>query len=267
MNFETICHKVVTLEKEVGQFIQKEKETFSMNKVEVKGLHDFVSYVDKTSEKLLIEGLRTILPEATFLAEEGTVQHENAEFQWIIDPLDGTTNFVHGISPYAISVALMQGNDVVVGVVLECSLNECFYAWKNGPAFLNGKVIKVSAATTIKDSLVATGFPYYDFSKMKAYQDSLEFFMRESHGIRRLGSAATDLVYVAAGRFELFYEYSLQPWDVAAGAFIVERAGGKVSDFCGGNNYIFGKQIIAANANVFEESLGKVKDFFEEEQR
>lgn len=264
MNFESICRQVIALEEEVSQFIQREKATFTMSKVEVKGLHDFVSYVDKTSEKMLVKGLHEIMPEASFLAEEGTVKHVNAEYQWIIDPLDGTTNFVHGISPYAISVALMHENSVVVGVVLECSLNECFYAWKGSGAYLNGKEIKVSAATTINESLVATGFPYYDFSKMKSYQDSLEFFMQESHGIRRLGSAATDLVYVAAGRFELFYEYSLQPWDVAAGAFIVEQAGGKVSDFSGENNYIFNKQIVAANANVFEESLAKIHGFFAE---
>jgi Archaeal fructose-1,6-bisphosphatase and related enzymes of inositol monophosphatase family len=263
MNFEIICNRVVALEKEVRLFIQKERETFSMNKLETKGLHDFVSYVDKTSEKMLVKGLYDILPEASFIAEEGTIKHKEAEYQWIIDPLDGTTNFVHGISPYAISIALMEKDVVVMGVVLECSLNECFYAWKNSNAYLNGKEIKVSSAPTINDSLVATGFPYYDFTKMTAYLSSLEYFMKESHGIRRLGSAATDLVYVAAGRFELFYEYSLQPWDVAAGAFIVQQAGGRVSDFQGKNNFIFGKQIIATNAMIFDESLERINNYFE----
>ena len=262
MDLKNICLQVVTLEQEVSNFMKSERVSFSMNKVEVKGLHDFVSYVDKESEKRIIEKLKCILPGSTFLAEEGTVAREEGEYLWIIDPLDGTTNYIHGISPYAISIALMHNGRLILGAVMECSLNECFYAWEGSPAYLNGKEITVSKAATIKDSLVATGFPYYDFTHMEAFKASLEFFMRESHGIRRLGSAATDLVYVAAGRFEIFYEYSLQPWDVAAGAFIVQQAGGKVCDFGGENNYIFGKEIIATNNRISSIAVQKISNFF-----
>ena len=262
MNLQEICSQVVALEQEVSNFMKSERASFSKSKIEVKGLHDFVSYVDKTSEKRIIEGLKQILPGSTFLAEEGTVAREEGDYLWIIDPLDGTTNYIHGISPYAISIALMHNNKLVLGAVMECSLNECFYAWEGSPAFLNGKEISVSDSAAIKDSFVATGFPYYDFSQMEAFKTSLEFFMRESHGIRRLGSAATDLVYVAAGRFDIFYEYSLQPWDVAAGAFIVQQAGGRVCDFRGENNYIFGKEIIATNDKIHSLALQKINNFF-----
>ncbi len=262
MNLQEICLQVVALETKVSHFMKNERTTFSRSNIEVKGLHDFVSYVDKTAEKQLIEGLKQILPGSAFLAEEGTVAQEEADYLWIIDPLDGTTNYIHGISPYAISIALMFKKKLVMGVVLECSLNECFYAWEGSPAYLNGKEINVSDSSQIKDTFVATGFPYYDFSRMDAFQKSLEFFMRESHGIRRLGSAATDLVYVAAGRFDIFYEYSLQPWDVAAGAFIVQQAGGKVSDFNGGNNYIFGKEIMATNSQIYSLAFQNINNFF-----
>lgn len=257
MNLENICQQVTELTKSVGQFILNEKD--NQLTVEVKGLHDFVTYVDKTSEQKLVDKLREILPKAGFIAEEGTSTEKGEKYNWIIDPLDGTTNFIHGLSPYAISIALMENDKIIMGIVHEISLNECFYAWENSSAYLNGKEINVSKTDKIRDSLIATGFPYYDYKRIKPFLTSLEYFMQNSHGVRRLGSAATDLVYVACGRFEAFYEYSLSPWDVAAGAFIVQQAGGKVSDFKGGNNYIFGKEIIACNNSVFDEFLEAVK--------
>ncbi len=250
MNLEKVCKQVVNLTESVGKFIISENNN-ELLKVEEKGLHDFVTYVDKTAEKKLVEGLSDILPEAGFIAEEGTSTKDGKTYKWIIDPLDGTTNYIHRITPYAISIALMENNEVVLGVVHELGLDECFYAWGNGSAYLNGKEIKVSEKNKIEDSLIATGFPYYDYKRIKPFLESLEFFMKNSHGVRRLGSAATDLAYVACGRFEAFYEYSLSPWDVAAGAFIVQQAGGKVCDFKGGSNYIFGKEIIATNEFVF----------------
>jgi len=147
----------------------------------------------------------------------------------------------------------MRDNKIILGVVHELSLDECFYAWENNPAYLNGAEINVSTIKNVNDSLIATGFPYHDYKKIKPFMLSLEYFMKNSHGLRRLGSAATDLVYVACGRFEAFYEYSLNSWDVAAGAFIVQQAGGNVCDFNAQNNYIFGKEIIAANNFVFDE--------------
>jgi myo-inositol-1(or 4)-monophosphatase len=261
MNYEFICKHAINAAHQAGRFIQTEAQKFSIDKVETKGLHNFVSYVDKTAEEMLVEELHDIVPEAGFIAEEGTGSSSNEQLKWVIDPLDGTTNFIHGLPPYSISIALMDGSETVVGVVYEVNLKECFYAWKGSPAFLDEKEIQVSKVNKVKDSLIATGFPYYDFDKMKAYLESLEFFMKNSHGARRLGSAAVDLAYVACGRFEAFYEYSLQPWDVAAGAFILQQAGGKVSDFSGGNNYIFGKELVATNNFIFEEFLGVVKKY------
>ena len=262
MNFQTLCQDVCTLSKQVGLFIKDERGKFSSNSVEIKGKNDFVSYVDKTSEKKLIEKLSVLLPEAGFIAEEGTSTKKGELYNWIIDPLDGTTNFIHGIPCYSISIGLMRGNELVLGVIYEINFDECFYAWENSKAYLNGKEIHVSTAPTLADSLLATGFPYYDYGRMKEYLNLFEFFMKNTHGLRRLGSAATDLAYVACGRFEGFYEYGLQPWDLAAGVFIVQQAGGKVSDFKGEKNYIFGKELVAGNNIIFDEFLKAVQTHF-----
>ena len=261
MNLENICTEVVKLSKEVGAFILSEKQNITSKSVEKKGLHDFVTYVDKTAEEKIVKKLSEILPESGFIAEEGTSTKKGETYNWIIDPLDGTTNYIHGITPFAISIALSRNDQIILGVVYEIGLKEAFYAWEGSKAFLNGKQIEVSDKGTVEESLIATGFPYYDYERINPLLKSLEFFMRNSHGVRRLGSAATDLAYVACGRFEAFYEYSLNPWDVAAGAFIVQKAGGKVSDFSGGNNYIFGKEIIAGNHKVFDIFLNDVKRF------
>lgn len=261
IDYESICRKTISIAVEAGHLIKNERAKFRKDAVEQKGLHDFVSYVDRASEELIVKELMGLIPDAGFIAEEGTVEAENKHFRWVIDPLDGTTNFIHGISPFAVSIALMEENEVVVGVVYEVSLDECFYAWKGSQAFLNGIPIEVSTAPTLQDSLVATGFPYYDFSKTPEYLQLLEYLMRNTHGIRRLGSAATDSAYVAAGRFDAFYEYSLQPYDVAAGSLIAKQAGGHVCDFAGGNNYIFGKEIVACNTMLKEELTGIVKNY------
>jgi myo-inositol-1(or 4)-monophosphatase len=261
MNYDYICKYVIAAIDDAAHFIQTEAKKFSPERVETKGLHNFVTYVDKASEEMLVEALRELLPEAGFITEEKTIDDQGEQLKWVIDPLDGTTNFIHGLPVYSISVALMDGQETVMGVVHELNHNECFYAWKNSPAYKDGQEIKVSKATTLKDSLIATGFPYYDFHKMKAYLASLEYFMQHTHGARRIGSAAVDLVYVACGRFEAFYEYSLHPWDVAAGAFILERAGGKLSDFKGNNDYIFGKELVATNGLIHDEFLSVVQKY------
>ncbi|MBS2099768.1 inositol monophosphatase family protein [Carboxylicivirga linearis] len=252
MNYKNICESVCEIARSTGLFIKEERQNAILN-IETKGSNDFVTHIDKASERRIVDGLKKLLPEAGFIAEEGTEDVRGDKFNWIIDPIDGTTNFIHGLSPYAVSIALMEDDKMVVGVVYEVGLDECFYSWKGGQAYLNGKVIEVSKAPTVADSLVATGFPYSNFSRMDGFKESLDYFMMNSHGLRRLGSAATDLVYVACGRFESFYEYDLKPWDVAAGAFIVEQAGGKVCDFSKGDNYIFGREIIASNKATFDE--------------
>jgi myo-inositol-1(or 4)-monophosphatase len=261
LNLENICKDVIAIAKKTATYIQNEKGKLLSNQIEVKGLNDFVTHVDKTSEKLLVEALKPLVSNAGFIAEENTNSTKGAIYNWIIDPLDGTTNFIHGVPCYCISIALMENNEIVLGVIYELNLKECFYAWKNGGAYLDEKKIHVSSGSLLKDALLATGFPYYDYKRLEEYMKLFKFLMKNTHGVRRLGSAAADLAYVAAGRFEGFYEYGLKPWDVAAGTLIVTEAGGKVSDFSGGGNYIFGQELISSNANLFDEFQGKVADF------
>lgn len=234
------------LSKEAGAFIRTEAAGFTQDKVELKGKSDLVSYVDKETEKLIVAGLKRIFPKAGFITEENTISQDKKDYTWIIDPLDGTTNFVHGLPSYAVSIGLMQGDEVIGGVIYEVTRDECFYAWKGGGAYLNNKQIHVTDASTIGDSLFATGFPVYNFEKLTGYLGILNELMKDAHGLRRLGSAATDLAYVACGRYEAFFEYNLHPWDVAAGVIIVKEAGGFISDFKGGNDYLFGREIVAA---------------------
>jgi myo-inositol-1(or 4)-monophosphatase len=257
---KSLCAEVCNIAREAGIFMKNERASFSLDKVESKGLHDYVSYVDKTSEKLIVSRLMCILPDAGFLTEEETVEARLNNLTWIIDPLDGTTNYIHGLSPYAVSIALILAGKPVLGVVYVVESAECFYAWEGGGTWLNGKRVKVSVAGRLSDSLIITGFPYKYFEHMSDYMRCLEFFMKATHGVRRLGSAAADLAYVACGRAEAFYEHGLQAWDVAAGALLVQEAGGIVSDYSGGGDYIFGEEIIASNTNVyceFKQAVGK----------
>jgi myo-inositol-1(or 4)-monophosphatase len=261
INYKNICSSVVEAVQETGSFIRHESSGFDISMTESKGLNDFVSYVDKGSEKMLVEKLGALLPEAGFITEEGTSVKKGPRFCWVIDPLDGTTNFLHGLHPYSISVALMEKDEIVAGVVHEAGGKETFTAWKNGGAWLNNKQIYVSSASALSDSLIATGFPYYDFNRLSKFMESLSHFCKTTHGIRRLGSASIDLAYVASGRFEAFYEYGLHPWDIAAGILLVREAGGCVSDFSGNEKNISGDEIVAANNRIFPEFLENVSNF------
>ncbi len=261
MNYKNICREIESAAGEAGAFIRKESEGFDINRAERKGLNDFVSYVDKGSEQLLVERLSVILPEAGFITEEGTSSKAGVKYCWVIDPLDGTTNFLHGFYPYAVSIGLMEYNEVVAGVVHEIGKDETFTAWKEGGAWLNGSPIHVSGVARLADSLIATGLPYSDFKRLDPYMDSLTHFCRHAQGIRRLGSAATDLAYVACGRFEAFYEYGLHPWDIAAGIILVREAGGMVSDFSGNGNNLQGDEIVASAGQVYSEFLENIGKF------
>ncbi|MGI8892797.1 MAG: inositol monophosphatase family protein [Bacteroidia bacterium] len=265
MDLGKLCMEALRIAREAGAFIQKEAKDFTAKSVEYKGKNNLVSYVDKKAEDLIVEALTPLVQGAGFIAEEDSERFKGEKYNWIIDPLDGTTNFVHGIPVYSTCIALMKDDDILLGVVYEMNLNECFYAWKGGGAWLNGSRIKVSETAELSKALMATGFPYYDYELMKEYMNVFEYCMRNTHGIRRLGSAAVDIAYVACGRFEGFYEYGLNAWDVAAGVCIVKEAGGKISDFSGGNNYIFGREIITSNAGTFNEFLKVVKKEFKKD--
>jgi myo-inositol-1(or 4)-monophosphatase len=261
IDYKIICSEAVAATRETGKFIQRELLRFDKERTETKGMNNFVSYVDKGAEKMLVDKLGAILPEAGFITEEGTSSKKGVKYCWIIDPLDGTTNFLHGLHPFAISVALMEDIEIVIGIVYEAGGDEIFTSWKNGGAWLNDEPVHVSDAHALANSLIATGFPYSDFSRMGNFMNSLTHFCKTTQGIRRLGSASIDLAYVACGRFEAFYEYSLNPWDVAAGILLVREAGGRVSDFSGNENNIFGNEIVAANSLVFPEFLENVSKF------
>lgn len=262
MNYKEICDNTIEIAKLAGAFIKEQRLLFSSDSIESKSDNNFVSYVDKEAERIIVDGLKPLIHNAGFITEEGTDSTQSDLYTWIIDPLDGTTNFIHGNPPFAVSIALKEKDKIVCGVIFEINLNECFSAHKDGLAYLNGKQIKVSETKNVKNSLLATGFPYDYFGKLDKYLTSFSYFMQNTHGLRRLGSAATDLAYVACGRLDGFYEYNLNSWDVAAGAFIIEQAGGKVSDFSGGENWLFGKEIVVANAHVFDEFLCLIKKFF-----
>ncbi|MEP0985750.1 inositol monophosphatase family protein [Ekhidna sp.] len=245
MNLEKITEKVAQIALETGAFIRQERKRFSYDEVEFKGDSDLVSYVDKESEKQIISGLEKVLSEAGFITEEETTEQGQKEFTWIIDPLDGTTNFVHGIPNYCVSIGLLHEGKIVSGVVYEVANDECFYAWKNGGAYLNKQAIKVSTAKSFSDTVLATGFPYYEFERLDEYLKILHQLMESTQGLRRMGSAAADMAYVACGRYGGYFEYNLNSYDIAGGVVLVQEAGGIVTDFSGGDDYIFGREIVA----------------------
>jgi myo-inositol-1(or 4)-monophosphatase len=261
MDLEKIRQGVIKVSLEVGEFIRKEGSAFDRSRIEQKtAFNNLVSYVDKEAETQLVTALKSLLPEAGFITEEGTVEQSKQQaYNWIIDPLDGTTNFLHGLPIFAISIGLVHNNQPILGVIYHIGRDECFHAIEGGPAYCNDRIIHVSAIESLSGSLLATGFPYYHSEKRDLYLDIIKEFLTHSHGIRRLGSAAIDLAYVACGRLEGFFEYNLNPWDVAAGVFIVKQAGGKVTDFKGGNNYLFGAELCAANGHVHDEMLQIIK--------
>ncbi len=258
---KSFAESVIAIAEKAAAFISSSHGNVKAGEIVTKDLNSLVSYVDTGSEKIIIEGLKNILPESGFLAEEGTTARTDAEYIWIIDPLDGTTNFLHQIPVYAISIALQYQGEIIFGLVYEVNRQECFYALKGQGAFLNHNKISVNEAA-FADTLIATGFPYYDFSKTKAYLEVLEELMKGTRGIRRMGAAAVDLAYVACGRFNGFYEYSLAPWDVAAGALLVREAGGVVTDFKGGEDWLHGKSIVVGSNQTHAQLLQLLEEKF-----
>ncbi|MEN0003824.1 MAG: inositol monophosphatase family protein [Bacteroidota bacterium] len=262
MELAVICQKALTVVHTVAQFIEQSVGAVTEQAIEEKSLNSLVSYVDRTAEERLVDGLGALLPAATFLTEEATVTQGEGSLRWIIDPLDGTTNFLHQLPVFSISVALERNGELVLGIVHEINQQESFYAWKNGGAFLNGSPIQVSQRRELSHTLLATGFPYYDYDRMQGYLNVLAHFMQHTRGLRRMGSAAVDLAYVACGRFDGFFEYSLNAWDVAGGIVLVQEAGGQLSDFQGGSDYLFGQSIIASNTAIHASMLAPIQKHF-----
>ncbi len=262
MESQELIYQIIEIAKEAGAFILKQRVLFSSDSIEYKGTNDLVSYVDKEAERIIVEKLKVLIPDAGFIAEEGTLSTKDRDgLNWIIDPLDGTTNFVHGLQHYSVSLALAKGKDILAGVVYDIPKNDIYWAYKGFGAYKNDSRIQVSDNRSLSKSLLATGFPYYEFEKMENYLDILKSLMQKTHGLRRCGSAALDLAYTSSGIYDGFFEFNLKSWDIAAGALIVREAGGKVTDFDGGEYYLFSGNIIASN-DIHEELLNEILRFW-----
>jgi myo-inositol-1(or 4)-monophosphatase len=259
-SLKELCTSVRTLSEEVGQFLLEESS--KSISIELKSLNNLVSYVDKEAERRFYEGLKALLPKAGFIAEEETGWPEEDAPNWIIDPLDGTTNYLHGIPFYCTSVALHDKGEVVLGVIHDPVHQHTFYAYKGGGAFLNEQPISCNRNQHIAQALLATGFPYDDFGKELRYLEVFKEFTHTTRGLRRLGSAALDLAYVAWGKFDGFYEYGLNPWDVAAGIVIVQEAGGLASTFAPNKSPVFDEEILAASKGVHSDMLKTIQKHF-----
>ena len=241
----------------VASFQIAQQKKVIVSDINEKSLNQLVSYVDIESEKMLVEGLLKITPNAAFITEEGTTDQKRTDQYWIIDPLDGTTNFVRGIPHVAISIACRIKGKLEHGVILEPFKREEFTASRGNGASLNGRRIRVSGRTDEAGALYATGIPFSapSFNEMNNYLACMHEFANNSAGIRRLGVASLDLAYVAAGRMDVFWEMSLKPWDIAAGVLIVREAGGMVSDFQGGEKFLDTGHILACTPKLFKPSL------------
>jgi myo-inositol-1(or 4)-monophosphatase len=223
--------------------------------VRAKRVNDFVTQVDQAAEEAIIEIVRKAHPDHGFLAEESGKTPGEAEYVWIIDPLDGTTNFIHGFPQYCVSIAVEHRGALAHGVVYDPVKNELFTASKGRGAFLNDRRIRVSKCTRLKESLVGTGFPFKELSRLDRYTGQLRNLIQGSAGVRRAGAAALDLAYVACGRLDAFWEMGLAPWDMAAGALLIQEAGGLVGDFSGEARYLQSGDMSAATPKVFPQLL------------
>ena len=251
---------------EVGDWIRSERQEFKANAVETKAFNSLVSYVDQQAELMLIDRLTAALPGSGVLGEEGGGTWIDGGSNWIIDPLDGTTNFIHDLPPYAVSVALMRGRDLVWAAVYELGQGRMFSAELGGGSFCDGRRLSIREGAPLSSGLVATGFPYHDFSQMAQYLKALQACFRAARGIRRFGSAATDLAWLADGRFQGFFEQGLAPWDVAAGILLVREAGGTVSDFYGSDlddyDLVRSRSITAGNPSAYRDLVSLTTDSF-----
>ncbi|MCC6868021.1 MAG: inositol monophosphatase [Burkholderiales bacterium] len=246
-----------------GTIINRGARDLDLLTVTTKGPKDFVSEVDKAAEAAIVETLLSAYPDHAILAEEGTRQGDNpsADYVWFIDPLDGTTNFLHGFPQYCVSIALAHKGVVQQGVIYDPIRNDLFTATRGRGAFLNDRRIRVAKRTHLRDCLIGTGFPYRDGSQLDHYLAMLKTMMMQTAGLRRPGAAALDLAYVAAGFSDGFWEVGLNPWDVAAGSLLILEAGGLIGDLAGDENYLHGGQVIAANPKIFAQMVATLAPF------
>ena len=277
LQLEELTRGVCEIAKQAGAYIREERRKFSLESVERKHAHDYVSYVDKGSEKQIVSALRQLLPEAGFITEEGTTKMEEgrckmeedsaispqtSSLTWVVDPLDGTTNFIHQYAPYAVSIALLQGKEILIGVVYEVCHDECYCAWKGGGAYveLKGESLKLKVSNQkIQDALLCLQLPY----NSDAYKPVIKHLIDKLYGnvgsVRMCGSAAMALCYVASGRYDGYAEKYIGQWDFMAGALIVKEAGGMVTNYEGSEDFTQGNNVVATNGVIQQDLLNVIK--------
>ena len=259
IDLQAITQEVCKIARDAGAFLRKERSSFDNSRVEKKHAHDYVSYVDKVSEHQIVSRLHALLPQAGFVAEEGSGSLHAEEYCWLVDPLDGTTNFIHDNAPYCVSVALRNREELLIGVVYEVCRDELFWTFRGFPSYLNNQPIHVSDVSELTDAFIALGLPYNSDAYRPVAEHLLHTLYGHVGGLRVQGAAAIELCYVAAGRFDARIEAYLGPWDIAAGALILMNAGGQVSDFNGGNDFYSGHQVLASNGKLHEALRGIVQ--------
>ena len=246
-----------------GNVINRGARDLDLLTITSKGPKDFVSEVDREAERVIVETLLGSYPDHAILAEEGTAKGANAEAEnvWIIDPLDGTTNFLHGFPQYCVSIALAHRGQVAHGVIYDPVRNDLFTASRGRGAFLNDRRIRVSKRQHLRDCLVGTGFPFRDGSYLDTYMRMMKAMIEQTAGLRRPGAAALDLAYVAAGFYDGFWEVGLNAWDVAAGSLLIQEAGGLIGDLAGEGEFLHGGQVIAATPKIFAQMVTALAPF------
>ena len=249
-----MLNTAVKAARRAGSIINRASLDIDLLTIKHKSNNDYVSEVDGAAEQAIIEILLEAYPNHAILAEESGSQGDS-EYQWVIDPLDGTTNFLHGFQQYAVSIALLHKGALAHAVVYDPSRNDLFTASRGKGAFLNDRRLRVSKHIYLKDALIGTGFPFRDFTHLDAYMAMFRDIIQKTSGIRRPGSAALDLAYTAAGRLDGFWEIGLSPWDIAAGCLLVQEAGGLVGDFQGNETYMQSGNIVAGNPKIFAQLL------------
>lgn len=260
---QSLMQEVISIARRAGDMIRTEQAGFDKAQIEMKGHHDYVSYADRKVEEFIVSQLTPLVPGAHFLTEEKTQkdksQDETSTYTWIIDPIDGTTNFIHNMSPCCVSIALRNDHEILIGVVYEIGLDECFYSCKGDKAYLNGQEIHASSCTDSNHAFIELGLPYMSAKEPCLPEYLIKNLYGKIGGMRLLGACAAELCYVAAGRFEARIEENLGVWDVAAGGFILMQAGGRVttfynesSDINDEDSWLDAKQLLATNGHMHE---------------
>lgn len=250
MDLSSLTARVCRIAMDAGLFLKEERRTFRRESVEEKHAHDYVSYVDKESERQIVAALSALLPEAGFITEEGSAVYSDEALCWVVDPLDGTTNFIHDNAPYCVSIALRSKEELLLGVVYDPCRDECFYGWKGGGAYVDGERMHVSGVQELENAFLVVELPYNSAQYARTGEHLIHSLYGKVGGIRMNGSAALAICYVAAGRFDAWAEAFIGKWDYSAAALLVLEACGRVTDFYGNENFIEGHHIIATNGHL-----------------